>query len=336
MKLHRFAAVFVLALLAAVPAMAAKSLLTPNGVRYAVESTPDRPQVEITRAEGIYGARLVVPSTDDATPESQAQIAYDALSDLLFVVWTRENSYGAEVRYAALDASGQWSTPRNIAAGSSMYRGLQVAVTQSDNSETSATLLHMSWWSINGNVLDPEYALVAFEDGLRVSAQVANLEEMAALGDGVNAAEFEELGEAIHPPLTMERALDGVDLVFGSVQSTAVTRINVVPRRIGGNVRIWKPVGRTSTRTPRSQLVATDSEPVRAMIRNGRVALYVVGEHFRYVVLNSDNTWTPLHSVQVNEDNPASELVDDLRTVVEEHVDTPDGSTAGGIAIDSF
>jgi hypothetical protein len=318
MKHLRHAVVLILAL-AAVPAFGASSLLTPDGIRYAIEQTPNLPQVEITRAEGEARARLVVPSTEDATSESQAQLAYDLATETLFVVWTRDKSSGSEIRYATLNAAGQWSSPQNIAAGSAMYRGVQLVLTRSEHADVVATLMHVAWWSINGPIADPEYALFGFEGGVRVSAEVANLEELAAAGDGPSASDFEQVAEAIHPPLTMARSGETIDLAFGSTTSTSITRLNVAPRKIGVNVRIWKPVGRSVSRTPSIGMVVPDStSAIHAFIDNGRLALYTLGEHFSWVVLRSDNTWSAMHSVKVDEENTASDLLRDLRQTVQE------------------
>jgi hypothetical protein len=319
MKHRFFAALFVAAVLA-VPALASRSLLTPDGIRYAVERTPDLPQVEIALAEGAERATLVVPSTEDATPEKQVEIAFDTLTDTLHVVWTRENEGGAEIRYATLSAAGEWSAPRNIAAGAQVYGGLQLALTRAEYGGNYATLMHVAWWSINGNLRDPEYALFAFENGAQVSASVANLEEMAALGDGVTASDFadEEMGEPVHPPLTMERKGEGVQIAFGSVANSAITIMTIAPRKVGPTVRIWKPVGRTIDFAPRSNLMSSDTKPVQAFLRNGKLALYTIGDQFRYVVLRSNNTWTMPHAVDVDEENTSTDLLSDLRAAIEE------------------
>jgi hypothetical protein len=319
MKHRIFVVLFSLALLA-LPAMGASSLLTPDGIRYAIAPNPDGPQIEISRAEGEAPMRLVVPSTEDATTEKHVQIAFDLVTDTLFVVWTRENEGGAEIRFATMSAAGQWTAPQNMAAGAGTYGGLQLALTRSEYGGTVATLMHVAWWSVNGNLRDPEYALFAFENGAQVSANVTNLEELAMVGDGVTASDFgdEDMGEPIHPPLTMERSGESVDLAFGSVRSSAITRLNILPRKIGPTVRIWKPVGRSGALTPRSQLVSTDTKPVQAILKDGLVALYTLGDEFNFVVLKANNTWTPLHTVHVDEDNSLSDLVSDLRAAMEE------------------
>ena len=98
--------------------MASSSVLTPDGIRYAIERTPDRPQVEIT-------PRRRRPARAPGRPVDRRRRAREAgpdrvrpVTDTLYVVWTRENEGGAEIRYATLNAAGQWSAPRNVAAGS--------------------------------------------------------------------------------------------------------------------------------------------------------------------------------------------------------------------------
>ena len=46
--------------------------------------------------------------------------------------------------------------------------------------------------------------------------------------------------------------------------------VNISPRRVAGNVRIWKPVGRHGERTPSANLVSNDTTPVQAFLANGQ------------------------------------------------------------------
>lgn len=320
MKLHRITSVFIaVALLAAaLPALGAMSVLTPDGVRYAIEPMPDRPQVEIARAQGDTRARLVVPTTQDAMAESQAQLAFDAATNTLYVVWARENAGAAEIRFASLNSDGQWTSPRMVAAGSSVYRGLHLVITHATENDNVATLVHLAWWSVNGREQEPEYALFAFEDGHAVSAVVANLDDMAAAASGIRTSDFDYSADVMYPPMAMARNGETVDLAFGSPDSTSITRMNVQVRKVAGDVRMWRPLGRNGTRTPRAgSLLLTDSN-VSALIINGRLALYTLGEDFKFIVLRNDGTWSKVHSVRLDEDNTADELLRDLRHTVEE------------------
>lgn len=324
MKPHRLTSiVFAAALLAgAVPAFGGTtSLLTPKGIRYAIESEPNRPQIEIGRAEGTARATLVVPSTQDAATESQAQLAFDAATDTLYVVWVRDVAGNGEIRFTTLNSEGQWTTPRMVAAGSGMYRGLQLVLTHATADGVNASLMHLAWWSINGTILDPEYALFAFEDNHMVSAETTNLVTLAGVASSVEINEYEDTGDPIHPPLSMSRNEDTVDLAFGSVGSSSITLVNIAPRRIGGNVRIWKPLGRHGVETPKANLVSGDSTPVQAYLSKGHLALYTQDSDFRFVFLQNDGTWSPIREVHIDEDNTAGDLMRDLQSTVEELLD---------------
>ena len=334
MKPSRFAAVLFTAALsaAAVPAFGASSLLTPGGVRYAIVPDPDRAQVQIARAQGDLRATLVAPTTQDAERESQTQLAYDTATGTLYVVWVRDNAGNAEIRFASLNVDGEWSDPRMVAAGSGAYRDLQFVLTHAESDGQTATLLHLAWWSVNGRVREPEYAMFAFENGVPVSAQVANLDELAGLNGRVQTTELEYEYDAIHPPMAMARNGEGVDVAFGAVGSSVLTRLNVTPRKVGGNVRIWKPLGRTPSRTPRAGVMLTTGTPVTGVIINGRLALYSVTDEFRFVVLRSDNTWSEVHAVRLDAENTVDELIRDLRHTVQELLDHESQAAADSAA----
>jgi len=325
MKRNRlFAIILAVAALAAVPVFGASSLLTPDGVRYSLEMSAELPHVEIARAEGEARTRLIVPSTHDAVRESQAQLAYDSATDTLFVVWTRESGGIGEVRYATLAPSGHWSPARLVAAGSSMYRGVQFVLTHDESDGVDATLMHVAWWSITGSILAPEYALFAFENGRLVSAEQENLEDLSNLADARLASDYViETGNELHPPLALDRNGSSVDVAFGSTTSTAVTRLNVVTRtvKIGGDVRIWKPLGRMGGRTPRTGLMSLTAAPVRAYIDKGHLALYTIDDELRFVVLRNNGTWSPVRALRIDEDNTAEDLLRDLEKTVEELLD---------------
>lgn len=316
----------------ALPAFGASSLLTPAGVRYAIVSDPDAAQVQIARAEGNARATLVAPSTQDAAPESQAQLAFDAATDTLYVTWVRDNAGDAEIRFASLSSIGQWSTPRMVAAGSSAYRNLQFVITHTTDEVAVTTLVHVAWWSVNGALRDPEYALFAFEEGRAVSAETANLEALANLKKSVQTSGFEV--DVIQPPMAMARNGEGVDIAFGAPDSTELTRLNVVPRKVAGDVRIWRPLGRSASRTPRIGQMLTDSSPVHGIIVDGRLALYSVDTDFRFIVLRNDGTWSDMHSVHVDVDNTVEDLVRDLQHTVRELLDQETEATEAAVAVE--
>ena len=312
---------FLLALVAGATSVAgADSVLTSDGTRFSIEVAADRPQLVITRAAGDTRDRIVVPTTDDEAIESQANLAFDAATGTLYVAWSRDLAGISDIRVTSMRANGAWSVPIVVSGGSGQRRALQVVLThaETDIEDLTATLLHMAWWKINGTTTEPEYGLVAFESGESVSTHVANLDTLAALVNGASSNP-EDTGVAMHPPMTMARNGSGVDVVFGAVNTTALTRLTAVPvHKIQGTVRMWTPLGRNAARTPKASLVSLDGSPVQAFLSNGRVVLYTPGaKQFRFVLL-IDGRWSPERKLRVDNDLTADDLLDDLRRTVEE------------------
>jgi hypothetical protein len=333
----KFATVLFITALSAVPAFGSSSLLTPGGVRYAIVAEPDRPQVQIARAEGDLRATLVAPSTQDAGIESQAQLAYDAASGSLYVAWVRENAGNAEIRFASVNVDGEWSSPRMVAAGSSAYRNLQFVLSHGEDNGHTTSFLHLAWWSVNGNLREPEYALFSFDGNIPLSAEVANLEDLAAANWRVQTSELQYEEDIVNPPLAMARNGAGVDVAFGAVDSTVLTRLNVNPRKVSVDVRIWKPLGRGATRTPRIAALVGPQDSAHGVIVNGRLALYTIDDEFRFMVLRNDNTWSDVHAVRVDDENTVQDLVRDLQHTVQElleHDETEPTEEIGSAPVD--
>lgn len=322
MKHWKLTVLSALAACIAVPVFGASSLLTPDGVRYTLETNPEVPHVQLARAEAGERVQLIVPSTQDATRESQAQLAYDSATDTLFVVWVRESAGVGEVRYATLSSAGHWSPTRLVAAGSSTYHGVQLVLTHATSEDGEATLMHVAWWSRSGNLLEPEYALFAFENGRLVSAELENLIHLAGLATSLDLAEFEtSVGQAVHPPLALDRDGETVDVAFGGTTTSSISRVKIVSRKVGGDVRIWKPLGRRGGRTPRTGLMSAGDAPVGAYMNDGHLALYTIGDSFRYTVLRNNGTWSAVYTLRIDAENTAEDLLRELENTVEELLD---------------
>ena len=245
------------------------------------------------------GDRIVrVPGTQDPAVETAAQLAYDNASGSLFVFWR----HGQEIRVMR-HARDRWSDPITVAAGEALD-GLQVVTTR--NADT--TFLHGVWWS--GQTA--EYALLAFDDDELLSQSVTSLDELS----GVTAAStIEDTGDADHPPLTLARAGQHVSIAYGSGHSTAITLVNAKPEKVGGNARIWRPVGRSGRRTDPSYFTSTTSAAVQSFILEGRVVLYTPGTEFRYVVLENGR-WTPVQSLALDADLTGDMVLREIRRFV--------------------
>ena len=305
---------------ASVAAYGASSALTPDGSRYSTEVAAESPHLLLVRVNGDTRVSVDVPSTDDDALEADPHVAYDALTGALYVVWTRRAEGVEEIRFAIRAADGTWSEPQTVTSGAERILGTQVAVTHGVEEDAGLPLIHVAWWKVGEAMAEPWYALVAIEKDRQPVTSFANLVDLAAIAADSEAAsmEREDMGAAAHPPLAMSRNGQEVDIVFGAVDQTAVTRLTVAPRTIGGTARIFVPVGRSAFRTPRAKLASASEQPLQAMIsRNGRIVLYAPGERFSYVVLDNGE-WTPVRSLKVDEKLTLDHVLKDLQRTVEE------------------
>ncbi|HEY0372749.1 MAG TPA: hypothetical protein VGD79_12145 [Thermoanaerobaculia bacterium] len=308
-----------LTLTAALSAFGANSALTPDGSRYSVEASPDAPQLLLVRVAGDTRDTIAVPTTDDEAIEAESHVAYDAITGSLYVIWTRHIDGADELRYAVRNADGGWSQPITVTSSAERILGSQVVVTHRAEDDVNVSFIHLAWWKVGAGVSEPWYALVALEKDQQPVTSFANLVELAALSaDAVAATDLEETGAAVHPPLTMSRNGQEVDIVFGAVHQTAVTSVTVKPRKIDPTARIFVPVGRRAFKTPRANFSSSSEQALEAFIsRNGRIVLYSRGEHFSYVVLDN-NEWTPARTLKVDEKMTLDHVLKDLRNTVEE------------------
>ena len=336
MKSRIFAALAVFTLLAtSVFAGEVESVLTPDSTFWTIDAPAHTTRLEVTRRKGEAKESILVPGTNDDAVESNARLAWDNRSNTLLVIWTRTTDGVDEIVAAAFREDATWTAPIVLASDASRRAGLHVVVTYHREKEVAetpeapatpaidTTFLHAAWWKIDGDRVEPEYALVAFEKGSHISSDVSILsaiEEQAI-------AEPEDTGDAIHPPLAMVRAGEGVEVIFGEKQSTAVTRTKLVPRKIAGDARMWRPGkagngngnGGPQHRTPSAHLVSGSTEPVQAFISNGRIVLYTPDAQFRYVVYENGQ-WTPTRMIQLDENLTSDQLLRELHKTVEEQV----------------
>jgi hypothetical protein len=315
-------ATLVLALSAATAQAAGlQTVLSPDSTLFAIDGHREQSQLELSRRQADTQETILVPGTDDEAIESDARLLFDNATSTLFVVWHKADAAYDSIMLAALNGEGVWSEPVVLSSCSSMRRaGLQTTFTHAPVDETGAqaTLVHVAWWSV-GSELSAEYALVGFEEGRHVSTDVSKLNDIADGHKAEGAEEYEDTGLALHPPLALARGENssGVDVVYGAPNSTKVTRIRVDPRRVKGDARMWKPLGRNGGRTPRSRMVTSNTSPVQAFISKGRVVLYRPDVKFRFVVFEN-GAWSPERMIQLDESLTSDELLRELRATVDE------------------
>ena len=322
---RRVTAVFVALLLAASFASAQdtmQAVLRPDSTVFAIDASKPAAQLELSRRRGETNETLIVPTTDDEAIESDARLALDAATGTVFVVWHRSAEGVDEICLATLNVHDEWSDVHVVAGGAEIRRaGLQLLLTHAreEGDQTDTTLIHAAWWNI-GAELKPEYALVAFEGGQRLSTEVVDLRTFTGRDDGYAAHEAnepEDTGDAAYPPLAMSRAATFVDVLFGGEQTTAVTRVRVELKRVRGEARIWRPSGKTQQRTPPARLTSLSTTPVQSFVSGDRIVLFTPDAKFRYSVFDGEK-WTPVRMIELDEKITSEHLLQQLRRTVEE------------------
>jgi hypothetical protein len=321
MKIRLFAAALALSAAGILGAAETQTVLTPDSTLFTVTTSEESNALQLTRRLGDTRELMAVPGTDDVAIETDPRLVYDSRNEMLFVVWHRADGNVDEILFATLNAKNEWSTPQAITTSGGRHAGLQVILTTVKGKtfeESDTTLLNVAWWTINARQSVPEFAVVAFENRKHLSTYVDNLIELANIKETEGDTEVEDTGNVEHPPLAMTRNETGVDVVFGRDQSTALTRLRIEPRRVAGNARMWRPVGKTGTTTGPARLVAVDSDPVQAFIsKSGRVVLYTPTSRFRFIVYDNGK-WLPIRMIELDGTVSSDELVQQLHRTVEE------------------
>lgn len=300
-----------------------ETALTNENLLWSFDGSASRRSLVLTLGIGDDRQSVLVPTTDDEALDAQPRLAWDAASRTLFVLWRREGANGDEIRLARRYASGRWAPPIVIANGASASRaGLQLVITRAKEEGTAdtTTLVHAAWWTLGARP-SAEYALAAFHGAELLSTSVDSLDDLAAVL--ASAADDEDTGKAVHPPLAMVRNGEGVDVAFGAPRSTAVTRVQLEPRKVAPNARIWRPSGRHGRRTPAANFISSSSAPVQSFIIDGKVVLYTPDARFRYVVQQQDGKWTPVRMLATDDKLTSEDVVRELRRSVAQHGAVP-------------
>jgi hypothetical protein len=302
-------------------AFGASSVLTTKGVLYSLETSGDRNSVLLMRRSGGGKAMLVVPATIDDTRDDRAQLEYDRAIDRLYVFWVREGKT-SDVMMSWLDANGEWSEAQTVSSAPAMFQRdeLRTAISRSTSGGIRTTLFHVASWMRDGDALFGEYSLVAFESGERVSTYNTNF-QLLDVQTSPNSDQEDMVVLNPFPALALATSGDGVDIVYGYEQGTAVTRLHITPR-LEVNGRFWKPAGRTVGSLPPAHFAANSVEPVKAIFARDRVVLYTDQKVFRFVVFEG-GSWSETRELALDDKLTGEALVSQLRRFLEEEY-TPD------------
>ncbi|HEX6176826.1 MAG TPA: hypothetical protein VF057_00595, partial [Thermoanaerobaculia bacterium] len=159
-------------------------LLTHDGTLY--EAAVERPGEDFNTPSTSFIAltvgtpdaeprRMVVPATLLGGSNSNPALAYDRASGSLFVFWQHmPNAMASELRFAILDADGNWSEPAAFqGANYHLRRNLRIAVTSKayDKNEETGDLtlvpevnVHAVWWESTGDGEGARYAMLTVKN----------------------------------------------------------------------------------------------------------------------------------------------------------------------------
>ena len=299
-------------------AFGAQSVLTSKGILYTVESGSGT-SVNLTRRSGGTKMLIVLPATVDDTRDDRAQLEYDRSTDRLYVMWIRGGDKTTDVMMSYLDPNGpngEWSDAEVLSSAPGLARRdeLRTALTRSSRT----TFIHVASWVRDGENLSGEYSLTAFESGTQVSTVTTNFQMLDIAGQGGYADDLQVLTP--FPALAIAPISDGIDVVYGHEQGTAVTRLHITPR-FEPNARMWKPGGKTSSMPPAHFAAnSTAAAPVKALFSRNRVVLYTSDSVFRFVVFEN-GAWSEAREFTLDEKLTGDALLDQVRRFIEEAQD---------------
>jgi|ERR1044071_8823497 hypothetical protein len=295
-------------------AFGASSVLTSKGILYSVESS-DGTSVNLMRRSGGAKVGVVVPATVDDTRDDRAQLEYDRTADRLYVIWIRGGEKTTDVMMSYLDPNGlngEWSDAEVLSSAPGLARRDEIRTALTRSGRT--TFIHVASWVRDGANLAGEYSLTAFESGTQISTTTANFQMLDIAGQGGYADDLEVLTP--FPALAVAPISDGIDIVYGHEQGTAVTRLHITPR-LEPNARIWKPGGKTAGMMPPAHFAANSTAPVKALFSRNRVVLYTSDSAFRFVVFEN-GAWSEAREIPLDEKLTGDALLDQVRRFIEE------------------
>lgn len=317
------------------------TLLIPDGTLYTINHARsiDNPDANassvaylvLTARRGDSIVPEIIPATLTGGAHFNPTIAYDAETGMLFAFWIH-NPSGSETQlmFSSRNAEGVWSEAASFGAYNDRRENLRIAVTrkfEDENGETRNGLtVHLTWWQFTYETREKSahYMMVTIQDGNVVNMEPLDLHKFVSKLDETTSPAPEQIDyHALMQPLLVSSAKqDSVVLLFGDLETGTMNsvRIRPVTKKVG-NGRLRVPGGRRESEpSPAPALHMSDGDRVDGIYgEDGSLALYTQTEGtLRYVLLRN-GTWTPQHSIALDQQITAGAAVDALRRLVTEH-----------------
>jgi hypothetical protein len=317
------------------------TLLTPDGTLHAIEivlgATSDSTTVGdthlvLTSRHGTETKKENIPATLIPGSHTDATMAYDADSGLLFVFWLhRESLTGSELLFSARRADGTWSEATQFGGRVfDLRENLRIAVTRKYFDEETAALrpgisVHAAWWEWDTHYGEwmAQYQLLTIINGVVAEPPApVDLRELARAADAPapeseNAVDLRVLS---HPLLFTSPAQDSVLVVYGDVKTQRLHEVRISPIRAKSDGRLRVPVGKHEGSSKAPQLAVAPNARVNGIYGDtNRMAFYLTEKDaVRYVVMK-DGVWSESQQIALDAQITAGAAVDALRRLVNEH-----------------
>lgn len=315
-----------------------ETLLTPDGTLYTIQEQTVFAAESAANTESAlllsvrHGgdiSRKLVPGTSTGGRNSDAAMAFDSESGVLYIFWLRYTGMlESKLLFTSIDRDGYWGEVTEFGQPFDYRENLRIAVTRkvlghADRLESGITV-HATWWETDTHdgSESAQYAAIAIENGkveVNFLPLTPFLEDSKTLG---TATPREDLGALRHPVLFASPRQESVLLTFGDPATKRLNRVRIYPVRppkSDGRIRI--PVGRGEggVGAPRFSVTANSSVNALQGNDNDNLAFYVrENSTLRYVVLRNGE-WTDTRTIALDEQVTAPAAVDAIRRLVNEN-----------------
>jgi hypothetical protein len=312
-----------------------EALLTADGTFFQVSTRFTN--ADASAAEGQLVLRVqrgdaitteVVPATLERGLHTEADMAYDAESQTLFVFWLNHTGVNSSrLMFACRDANGTWSEAETFGQQFDYHSNLRVAATrrlsEQDGtvSSTSAISVHLVWWENNTEGKESaQYMMASIEEGRIDSMERLDLSTFTADTEGEALAADADRSVLKQPLLFASPQQDSVLVVFGEPAKEELHQVRIRPTRKAADGRLRVPVGRheRSNKAPSFRIAATSR--IEGIAGDARLALYTRDSaRVQYVIMKDDGVWSEARTIALDEQITSSAAIDALRRLLNEH-----------------
>jgi hypothetical protein len=311
-----------------------EALLTPDGTFFQVRT--ELTNADASAAEGRLVLRTqrgdevtteVIPATLERGLHTEADMAYDAESQTLFVFWLYHSSVGSSrLMFACRDANGTWSDPETFGQQFDYHSNLRIAVTRKVAEEdgtisgASAVSVHLVWWENDTEGKESaQYVMAVIEDGRINRLEPLSLSQFAADAEGEPLPADADRSVLKQPLLFASPQQDSVLVVFGEPEKEELHQVRVRPTKVVADGRLRVPVGRheRSNKAPTFRIAATSR--IEGIAAESALALYTRDAARLQYVIEKDGVWSEAHTITLDDQITSSAAIDALRRLLNEH-----------------